>query len=294
MASSFTVIVTRTKNRPQLLSRAAGSVVGQAHRAFKWVIVNDGGDKSSIDQVVDLLPDWLEFKVIHLSENVGMEEAGNIGMECELASQATYVAIHDDDDVWSPRFLETMVQRLDNAPDAVGVVCNWQEVTEEAVGGGALKVRNRSVTQDPGELTISRLALRNRFPPIALVFRRSAWKKAGGFNRALPVLGDWDFNLRLLSLGNLVKVKSVLAFQHIRPKADGDESNSTVSKHDLHLQTRTAIINDYVRKDIESGRIGLGTLLATADMVEDGLNRTSLKERFSKLKTAIVKRGVDS
>ena len=44
---------------------------------------------------------------------------------------------------------------------------------------------------------LSDLAVENRFPPISFLFRRSVYDKIGGFDEELPVLGDWDFNLKV-------------------------------------------------------------------------------------------------
>ncbi len=203
-------------------------------------------------------------------------------METGLARSAYYVALHDDDDRWAPDFLAEMVRRFAEDPDVSGVVCGWQEVRELASGDGWM-TESETAPFDPGPLTLSRFAVRNRFPPIAFMFRRSAWETAGGFREDMPVLGDWDFNLRLLARGDFAKVNRVLAYQHVRVAAEGAASNSVVASHELHKAMRARLINRYIRQDLESGKTGLGQLLAQADILDDGLARTSLKARMRRL-----------
>lgn len=104
-------VITRTKNRAVLLARAAESVLGQKTENLVWVVVNDGGDKSDVETVVD------DFRkksdndavVIHNEISAGMEAASNIGI---AASASDYIVIHDDDDSWEPGFLSNCVQLL--------------------------------------------------------------------------------------------------------------------------------------------------------------------------------------
>jgi glycosyltransferase involved in cell wall biosynthesis len=104
-------VITRTKNRAVLLARAAESVLGQKTENLVWVVVNDGGDKSDVETVVD------DFRkksdndavVIHNEISAGMEAASNIGI---AASASDFIVIHDDDDSWEPGFLSNCVQLL--------------------------------------------------------------------------------------------------------------------------------------------------------------------------------------
>ena len=45
---------------------------------------------------------------------------------------------------------------------------------------------------------IGAMSIRNQYSPISFLFRRSCYEKISGFDESLPVLGDWDFNLRFL------------------------------------------------------------------------------------------------
>ena len=282
MASIDTLVVTRTRNRPAFLKRAAESIAAQRYDRLAWVVVNDGGERDPVDAVLRTLPASLSCEAIHLAENVGMEAAGNAGMASLLGDGASFAALHDDDDRWSPEFLSRMTAILAADADLAGAVCDWEEV-EERISEGEISVQGEGTAMTPGPLTLPRMAVRNRFPPISLLFRKQAWKAAGGFSETLPVLGDWDFNLRLLLQGDLATCPHRLAYQHVRPQASGDAANSVTAGQELHKAMRTRLINDYVRREIASGKPGLGTLLAQADILEDGLARTSLKSRLRRV-----------
>jgi hypothetical protein len=79
----------------------------------------------------------------------------------------------------------------------------------------------------------------NTFPPIAALFRRSILDTAGYFDSSLPVLGDWEFNLRAVREGGFVSVPERLANYHTRtPESDRAAGNSITVGEDLHLRVK--------------------------------------------------------
>jgi hypothetical protein len=67
---------------------------------------------------------------------------------------------------------------------------------------------------------LSEMACGNFFPPIAFLFRRAVLDRIGGFNEALPVLGDWFFNLEFLLEDDIAVLPEPLARYHHRDRGD--------------------------------------------------------------------------
>ena len=104
-------VITRTKNRPLLLPRAAESVLSQKIDNLVWVVVNDGGSKLEVETVIRDFRSRSdnEAVAIHNEISVGMEAATNIGI---TSCDSDYIIIHDDDDSWEPGFLSNCLQFL--------------------------------------------------------------------------------------------------------------------------------------------------------------------------------------
>ncbi len=69
-------VITRTKNRPLLLHRAARSVALQKFRDFEWVVVNDGGHVERTE--ADLEParrEYDDLRTVNVDTSGGMEAA---------------------------------------------------------------------------------------------------------------------------------------------------------------------------------------------------------------------------
>ena len=110
--------ITRTKNRPLMLERAMTSIMGQTLSSWIHVIVNDGGSKTEIDQLVIKHRKAYKgkLKIIHLSKSIGMEGASNVGIN---SCSTDFIHIHDDDDTLSSTYLEKCFKLLEFSEEFV-------------------------------------------------------------------------------------------------------------------------------------------------------------------------------
>lgn len=217
-------VVTRTKDRPTFLRRAALSVLGSRGGVGEWIIVNDGGSPKSVDETADFASrQGISTQVIHFASSQGMESASNAGVRRATGS---LIHIHDDDDTVLPDFYNCATQSLNENPDSVAVATLVIQVNEIISPDGTLIEKSSALYKDLASVSLPHLMMENPMPPIALVFRRAAYDAVGGFNEALPLLGDWDFHFKLCHLGPIHLVRQPLARYHWRPRhfasADGN------------------------------------------------------------------------
>lgn len=230
-------IITRTRNRPTLLRRAAESVLGQqAAPAWEWIIVNDAGDPEAVRSSLAGVPGAGDgaVQVIHLNQSQGMEHASNVGLE---VARGAYLAIHDDDDSWEPTFLHTMTAWLDEPAHAPfgGVVCHSRRIVERVTPEGIELLHEEPFNAHLEALHPWLLLEQNAFPPISFLFRRSLFKAVGPFDESLPVLGDWEFNLRALLQAPIGLIPKMLARYHHRPPGvTGSMANSITAADNQH------------------------------------------------------------
>jgi glycosyltransferase involved in cell wall biosynthesis len=73
-------VIVRTKERPELLREALGSITAQTYSPMEAVIVNDGGvDVAEI--INDSAPDIDHIRYINQSESSGRACAANVGLQ---------------------------------------------------------------------------------------------------------------------------------------------------------------------------------------------------------------------
>lgn len=267
--SGRVAIITRTKDRPLFLPRAARSVQAQSFRDFVWVVVNDGGRRGEVEALADeVRGSGVEVRVVHHDRCLGMEAASNAGV---AAADSEFIVIHDDDDSWYPGFLESTVSFLDSNANHQAVVCWADEIKERVEGDALVFLSKKSFHPRLKSVFLADLISRNLFPPIALLFRRAAYQAVGPFDETLPVLGDWEFNVRLAMHGDIGVIRDTLACYHIRENAplQGNMGNSITSGQSLHEACRVILHNRWLRHAMATG-LGPGNIVAMAHLLKTG------------------------
>ncbi|CAB4754987.1 MAG: glycosyltransferase [Actinobacteria bacterium] len=260
-------VVMRTYERPVMLARAIASVQNQTFRDWTLIIVNNGGNPGPVEDVVRVAKSATpcgDIRVLHLSERVGMEEASNRGL---AATESDFFAIHDDDDSWNARFLEVAVDGMRAHPSAAAVVTGIYRIHELYRDGKIRPVHSEKFYLSEERLTFRGMIGNNTFPPIAALFQRRLLSEIGEFDSSLPVLGDWEFNLRAVLAGGFVYIPERLANYHTRtPDSETASGNSITVGIDLHHQIRGQLQKRWLEEPnidgVNKGALSIATFAA--------------------------------
>jgi hypothetical protein len=174
-----------------------------------------------------------------------------------------------------------------------GVVCHTQYVDEVVFNGFITHKGIRPFNNWLQNVTLFRMAARNFIPPISFLYRAHVHEELGLYREELPVLGDWDFYMRLLSRFDIQLVPRVLANYHLRP-ADAGEimGNSVTTGLQSHVAVEANILNALLREDLAEGKIGLGTIANLAyDLRELREHTSTTTAHVNDLLQAVTPRG---
>lgn len=250
-------IVVRTKNRPDFLARALSSITAQSFEDWEAVIVNDGGDPARVAELVTTLPASHRERVLVIdhSESRGRWVSANAGV---LAGTGEFVVLHDDDDSWHPDFLSAAVSYLEAHSERDGVVSRIEIVWEREEGGRFIEEEREQFQAQLADPLLSDTLLFNRFVPIGFVYRRGLHAEIGLYDEDLPVVGDWDFNLKVLSRGPLEYLgERPLAYWHQRKDASGTTANSVAGARGDHQKYDARIREEALRSWVDANGTGL-------------------------------------
>ena len=255
MPSPTVAVLVRTKDRPRFLRRALANIAEQTFTDYTVCVINDGGDESATRAILQASPlaHLLEGdapRLMLLTTSGGnMEAASNAGL---AATDSEFVAIHDDDDLWAPEFLERTVGAL-RASEAL--ICSTRVVEryERETSEGEFEVYEERIFHDglPG-FGLQFLYRTNRAVPIGILYRRRLHELVGFYDESLPVVGDWEFNLRAAAVTEVLLVDEPLAYWSLRPEADGAEANS-VQRQAEHARFDASVRARAIRDDLQSG-----------------------------------------
>ena len=255
MPSPTVAVLVRTMDRPRFLRRALANIAEQTFTDYTVCVINDGGDESATRAILQASPlaHLLEGdapRLMLLTTSGGnMEAASNAGL---AATDSEFVAIHDDDDLWAPEFLERTVGAL-RASEAL--ICSTRVVEryERETPEGEFEVYEERIFHDglPG-FGLQFLYRTNRTVPIGILYRRRLHELVGFYDESLPVVGDWEFNLRAAAVTEVLLVDEPLAYWSLRPEADGAEANS-VQRQAEHARFDASVRARAIRDDLQSG-----------------------------------------
>ncbi|WP_432949205.1 glycosyltransferase family 2 protein [Kribbella sp. CA-253562] len=192
-APSVSVVVA-TRNRPELLRKALGSIAAQTYTGpVELIVVYDQSDPET-GLAADLpLTGQAGERVVRVVTNTrtpGLAGARNSGV---TASNGEYLAFCDDDDSWRPDKLSTQVAML--ITSGAGLSVCGIEITI----GDQTHVR----VPTPADVTVAELARRRVMEahPSTVVVRREAFDRIGWVDEELPggYAEDYDWMLRALA-----------------------------------------------------------------------------------------------
>ncbi len=186
-------VVVRTRDRPELLAEALGSLAAGTYRRAEVVLVNDGGAPPEVP--VDFP---LPIVRVDLPANRGRAAAAEAGV---AAATGDYVAFLDDDDLAAPEHLATLAGLVSAAGVRVAytdaAVASYALDCDLEAGGWSCRERRLPYSRDfdPDILLVD-----NYIPFNTLAIERSLFAAVGPFDPELPFFEDWDYLIRLSAL----------------------------------------------------------------------------------------------
>jgi glycosyltransferase involved in cell wall biosynthesis len=202
-------VVVPTHNRGRLLAQTLRTVLWQRDVDLEVVVVDDGSrDPEVAAQVVaDLADDRVQL--VRNPVPTGVSAARNRGID---AARGSWVAFCDDDDLWAP---DKLALQLAAARDTGRgwVYCGAVKIDlEQRVIGG--------LPPPTPEDVMARLWRVNPIPGgcSGVLVSTAVLREAGGFDRELVNLADWDLWMRLGATGPAASVPRPLVGYRIHPR----------------------------------------------------------------------------
>lgn len=262
-------IITRTKDRSVFLPRAIKSIAKQTYGDYVHVIVNDGGDMGTVENIVNSQSPEIrdKIKLFHRAEPSGAPDT--IFNESIDRVDSEYVAIHDDDDTWHEDFLLQTVKYLDDTKDVAGVVVRTDKVVEKVDRDTIKIIKSEQLMPDLQAISLYRQFIDNQLMTNAFVYRRTAYEQVGKYDESLPVVADWEFGIRFLQEYEVGFLDPGFALANYHHRL-GTKDNS-FAKHS-HRKYVTLVANRYLRRDLKNGVLGAGYMISDLKYRQDSRN----------------------
>lgn len=205
-------VVIPTFNRPALLNRAVCSVLRQTFRSFEVIIVNDAG--TDVQEALSPLASP-QIRCLSHDINKGVAAARNTGIR---ASRGDYIAYLDDDDIYYPDHLQTLVTFLQQHGEYQVAYTDAYRAWQVEKDGELVTIKKDmpySWDFDPDQILDS-----NYIPVICVMHRRTCLDEAGLFDESLLALEDLDLWIRMSRIYSFAHIPKITCEFSWREKSE--------------------------------------------------------------------------
>jgi glycosyltransferase involved in cell wall biosynthesis len=182
-------VILPTFNRPERLAKAIDSVLSQTMQDFEIIVVNDGGAEA--EGVVLKRNASGKITYIRHASNKGLAAARNTGIRL---ARGEFIIYLDDDDLFYPDHLQTLVHCLDNNDCGVAYTDANRAHEVQRDGQTVVTQRDRPFSVD---FNHDNILVGNFIPVLCVMHRKSCLEEVGLFDETLTTHEDWDLWIRL-------------------------------------------------------------------------------------------------
>lgn len=197
-------VVIPAYNRPEMLQEALENVLEQTYETFEVIVVDDGSPTSLEPVVADVDDERINYT--RFDENQGANVARNEGIR---QASGEYIAFLDDDDRWLPGKLEKQVELLEQSATADIAYTGQQFINEDG------KETLRWVPTEQGDLRKYLFKGGSIGTFSCLIVQKNIIQKAGFPDPELPVLQDYEWQLRLSQYAEFVPLEEPATIRRI-------------------------------------------------------------------------------
>jgi glycosyltransferase involved in cell wall biosynthesis len=204
-------IVTTTYNGEKYIEESIGSILSQTFDDFEFIIVDDGSTDNTLETLRKM--DDPRIRIIQ-QKNHGQTRALIVGVK---QAQGELIARIDQDDYSLSNRLMCQVNFMDTHSNVT--LCGSR--FEELYGDNLVPQRVQFAQTDAEIKKI--ISFFNPLAHSAVMFRRDAYSKIGGYDKRFAIGMDYDLFIRLMEIGEVHNLEEVLTVIRMH-----DESHSTI------------------------------------------------------------------
>ncbi|RJQ51596.1 MAG: glycosyltransferase [Nitrospiraceae bacterium] len=228
-ASPKVSVIVPTYNRPEMLAGALKSILNQTYKNVEVIVINDGG--TNVEDVIASVNENRNIVYIEHKTNKGTSAAKNTGIN---AAKGKYISYLDDDDIYYPEHLETLVNFLESSDCRVAYT-DALRANQQIHDGRYITVSKESA--NTSDFDYDRILNENYIPVLCFMQEKSCLDETGLFDETLGAHEDWDLWMRMsrkFKFGHIRKITCEFSWRM-------DDSKLTFRNKDVMDSTRQIV-----------------------------------------------------
>jgi glycosyltransferase involved in cell wall biosynthesis len=172
-----------------MLGECLDSINRQTYPNIEIVVVNDAGQ--DVYDIVSMRNSRYIIRYVGHPVNKGLAAARNSGIR---ACHGKYIAYLDDDDIFYPEHVETLVGVLEKGSHKVAYTDAFRAFQRKVYDEYVVEKRDVPYSFD---FDRDRILISNYLPVICVMHDRLCMEKSGYFDESLATHEDWDLWIRM-------------------------------------------------------------------------------------------------
>jgi glycosyltransferase involved in cell wall biosynthesis len=203
MATPTVSVVIPAYNHAAFLGQTIASALAQSWRDLEVIVVDDGSSDNTAEVAGQFGGSIRYFR----QQNRGMAGCRNTAVR---KASGEFIGFLDDDDLWTPEYLTTVIPVLQSNPGLAACHTGSQVID----GSGKLLPQTSSKTV-PSDRMYDALIDGGFFPPCSVTVRRACLDTVGLFDEGLQGCADWDMWLRVSQRYGFAGIPAVLVYYRV-------------------------------------------------------------------------------
>lgn len=180
-------VIVPTYNRPDMLPDTLQSILAQTYPNIEIIVVNDAGE--NVEPLVKSIAPNAVY--IYHEKNKGLAGTRNTGIR---HARGKYIAYLDDDDLFYPEHVETLVSFLESS--------NYKVAYTDANRAHQIKKGNHYFVEKRDrpysfDFDYDKILVANFIPVLCVMHEKSCFDTVGAFDESLKRHEDWELWLRM-------------------------------------------------------------------------------------------------
>tara|TARA_E500000178_G_C17001167_1_gene745744 strand:+ start:8 stop:922 length:915 start_codon:yes stop_codon:yes gene_type:complete len=201
MKNSSLNVVMSVKNESKYLSQSIESILKQSYKNFKFLIVDDFGNRKVKSILKFYKKKDRRVKIIKNKKNIGLTKSL---IKAINLSKSKFIARIDSDDYSHKDRLQKQINWISKSKKRVLCGTEYFQVKKNILIKKKLPNFHNDIKKN--------IIFRNCFVHSSTLFRLKAYKKVGGYNKNMKYAQDYDLWSRLIHTGEVGNIRENLTF----------------------------------------------------------------------------------
>lgn len=195
-------VVIPVYNREETIARCIDSALSQSYDNLEAIVVDDYSKDGTVSVIEGAFKN--SIKLIKHKENKGGSAARNTGIS---KAEGKYIALLDSDDVWKPNKIKHQVKLLEARDERyIGSYTDAEYISQGFISTALKNIIGSSSWEESCSVE-GILSLNDKIGGAStLLIKKSIVDEIGGFDPEFDRHQDYEFLIRCLKKGNMIRV----------------------------------------------------------------------------------------